>query len=72
MDYYQELACLTNLRDKAMDVITWRIKYEYTKFQTSDVHFNGDPFYMQVAILRTWHLVDKVAKWPRIGKNVQY
>jgi hypothetical protein len=53
MDYYQELACLTDLRDKVMDVITWRIKYEYTKFQTSDVHFSGDPFYMQVAILRT-------------------
>lgn len=44
---------MTDLGDKAMDVITWTIKYEYTMFQTSDVHFNGDPFYLQVTILRT-------------------
>jgi hypothetical protein len=32
MDYYQEFACLTDLGDKVMDGITWRIKYEYTMF----------------------------------------
>jgi hypothetical protein len=53
MDYYQELACLIDLGDKAMNVITCRIKHEYTMFQPSDVHFNGDPLYLQVAILCT-------------------
>jgi hypothetical protein len=39
MYYYQELACLTNLGDRVMEVITWKVSYEFIKFQVADAHF---------------------------------
>jgi hypothetical protein len=32
MDYYQELACFIDLGDRAMEVIKWRVSYEFTRF----------------------------------------
>ncbi len=38
MDYCHELACLTNLGYRAMETITWRVSYEFTKFQITNAH----------------------------------
>jgi hypothetical protein len=71
-DYCQELACLTNLRYHVMEAITWRINCEFMKFQAIDAHIGQNALYMQVAILRTWHLVEKLTKQPHIGKIACY
>jgi hypothetical protein len=72
MDYYQELVCLTNLGDHAMEIIMWKMNYEFTKIYAIDVHLGLDALYLQAAILCIQHLVDKPTKQPRIGKIMQY
>jgi len=72
MDYCQELAYLTNLGDCAMEAITWRMSCEFKKFQVAYAHLGQGALYLQVAILRIWHLVNKLTKWPQIGKIVHY
>jgi hypothetical protein len=72
MDYYQELACLTNLGDCAMEAIRWKMSYQFTKFQVIDAHLGQDALYLQAAILHIQHLVDKLAKRLHIGKIEHY
>jgi hypothetical protein len=53
MDYCQELACFTNLGDRVMEAIMWRISCEFTKFQAANAHLGQDALYLQAAILCT-------------------
>jgi hypothetical protein len=62
MNYYQKLACFTNLGDCVMEAITWRVSCEFTKFQAANAHLGHDALYLQVAILGIRHLVDKLTK----------
>jgi hypothetical protein len=38
MDNCQELTCITDLGDCAMEVITWRVSCEFIKFHALNVH----------------------------------
>ncbi len=51
MDYCKELACFTNLGDCVMEVITWKVNCEFTKFSAIDARLDQDALYLQVAIL---------------------
>jgi hypothetical protein len=62
MDYCQKLACFTNLGGHVMEAITWRVSCEFTKFQVAYVHLDRDAPYLQVAILHTQQLMDKLTK----------
>ncbi len=66
MDHCHELTCFVDLGDCAMEAILW------TKFQAIDAHVGQDALYLQAAILRTQHLVDKLSKQPCIGKTTHY
>ncbi len=62
MDYCQELAYLTDLGDHVME--SWRVSCEFTKFQVGNAQLGHDASYLQAAILRTQHLVDKLTtRW---------
>ncbi len=53
MDYCQKLVCLIDLGDRVMEVITWRVSCEFTKFQVADAHLGRDALYLQTTILHT-------------------
>ncbi len=72
MDYCQELVYLTNLGNRAMEAITWKMNWEFTKFQVAYAHLGQGALYLQTTILRIQHLVDKLTKRPQIGKIVHY
>jgi hypothetical protein len=52
MDYYNEFTRLTNLGDRVIEAIKWRVSCEFTKFQAANAHLGHDSLYLQVAILR--------------------
>jgi len=64
MNYYQELACLTDLGDYggSNHMEGKLVSCEFTKFQVANAHFGHDALYLQVAILGIQHLVDKLTK----------
>ncbi len=51
MDYCQEFVCFIDLGDYVMEVITWKVTCEFTKFQATNAHLGQDALYLQVAIL---------------------
>jgi hypothetical protein len=55
-----------------MQAITWKVSYEFTKFQATNAHLGQYALYLQAAILHTWHLVDKLTKQPCIGNFAHY
>jgi hypothetical protein len=67
MNNCQELTCFIDVADLAMASIIWRsAKNELTK------HLGINKLSLRVAILRTRHLVEKLSKWPHVGKIIHY
>jgi hypothetical protein len=63
MGNYQELVFLIDVVDCTMVFIIWRIaENDLTKYYVREVHLGIDKFSLRVAILRTWHLVEKLSK----------
>ncbi len=68
-----ELASLTNIIDYAMASIIWRtIENEQIKYFAWEAHLGVDKLSPWASILRTRHLVEKMSKWPRVGKFIHY
>jgi len=63
MSNYHELACFTDVVDRTMISIIWRAaKKNLTKYSTQEAHLGINKFSIHVAILITWHLVEKLSK----------
>lgn len=73
MDNCEKLLCFIDVADHAMAFIILRItKNEQTKYFSWEVHLGVDEISLRVANLKTWHLMEKLSKWPFLGKITHY
>jgi hypothetical protein len=55
-----------------METIQWTTSYKYTKDQAKDAYFSTHPLMLQAVIVKTKHLVKKLATRSCIGRVWQY
>jgi hypothetical protein len=73
MNNRKKIACFTNIGDRAITSIIWRIaKNELTKYFAQEAHLGINKLSLQATILKTKHLVEKLSKQPRVNNITHY
>ncbi len=63
---------MEELNVQAMEAIQWKTSYKYTRDQAKDAYLGTHPLTLQVTIVKTQHLMKKLAIQSRIERQRNY